>query len=613
MENNGKKQIQLLVPEEARKIAAGEVVERPASLIREFLDNAIDAGAEHIDVAIQDGGCRLIEVVDDGCGMEYADLALCYQDHATSKIRCLDDLDTISTLGFRGEALAAAAAVAKLEIVTSIDGKEAWKIVIDSGTSEIEQTRRVKGTSIRAVGIFDALPARKRFLKKDAAEGVLCRQAFIDKALAFPRISFRFSQDNKLKDLPPAVSTYKERFAALVAEQEIFLHEIVTTGEGFTVHIVVGGQELSSVTRRQQYIFVNGRRIQEFSLQQALEYGTQGWFPNGTHPIGAVFVTIDPALVDFNVHPAKREVRWRSADTVHHAITECLQNFVQHFYAKTRNISQAAADTVHKKEAEAFLFSEKDENGNDSRAAKRKPELPLYEESNDTHAAAKRQPASQVLYIPQSDNHQDYTASLAMEALLKAPQAFAKLEPAPVSRQVRYIGQVFDLFLLAEKDEQLFIIDQHAAHERILYDKFLSQPITSQGLLVSIPLITESAEDDRFLERYRPDLERLGIGLVQEDGTWLIEALPVNWHKSNTETVREILELKTAHENMAKRWAATLACHTAIKDGDYLDKTTAAALAQKALSLPDPHCPHGRPVFFVISREQLFKAVHRRL
>ena len=582
--NIDKRHIQVLAVQEARKIAAGEVVERPASLIREFMDNAIDAGAKNIEVAIQEGGCSFIEVIDDGCGMEKSDLEICCQDHATSKIRCLDDLNTVSTLGFRGEALAAAASVASLEIVTSTDGKEAWKITAGASTHEIEQSRRVKGTSVRAAGIFDTIPARKRFLKKSAAEGALCKQAFIDKALAFPPISFRFSQDNKLKLLVQSVPTYKERFAYLVTEQqqESFLHEIVKTGEGFTIHIVLGGQEIFSTTRRQQYVFVNGRRVQEFSLQQALEYGTQGWFPNGTHPVGAVFINIDPALVDFNVHPAKREVRWRNASLVHHAITESLQNFVRHFYNKIGRVSDSKEQPVS---------------------------LPLYVNDSAGPFYKRRQPST---FHTNVRSKRD-SSSLAMEALLKDPPEFAKFEPVATAYQIRYIGQLFNLFLLVEKEGQLFIIDQHAAHERILYDKFISEPITRQELLVSIPVITESAEDDNFLEQYQVDLALLGIGLAKEGEVWRIKYLPANWHKSDTETVREILELKSAHEDMLKRWAATLACHTAIKDGNYIDRSTASALAQAVLELPDPHCPHGRPIFFVLSREQLFSAVHRHL
>jgi DNA mismatch repair protein MutL len=570
MSSNNARQVRILPPEEARKIAAGEVVDRPAALVREFTDNAVDAGSQNIEVIIDGGGSRRVEVIDDGCGMPRDDLELCYLDHATSKIRCLNDLNTAYTLGFRGEALAAAAAVARVEILTSTDGHEAWRLVVGNGSLKIEQASRVKGTSIRAVDVFEIIPARKRFLKRDSSEGNVCKQAFIDKALAFPGIAFRFTQDDSLKYLLPAVPSHQERFAALVLERRemgAFLHEIGATGTGFHVRIVIGGPELSCSSRRQQYIFVNGRRIQDYALIQALEYGTQGWFPNSTHPVGGIFITIDPALADFNIHPAKREARFTNAGTMHHAITQALQDFVRHIQVRPRRMHQSTAMTGRYSEVRS-----------------------------DTHSSA----------------------SLAMEALLTESPEFTELpgraehaaEPAR-SYNIRYAGKAFNLFLLVEKDDKLFIIDQHAAHERILYEKFLSQPIATQELLVAIPFMTESEEDDHFIEQYQEELALLGIGLEQEHGSWRITSLPANWHMSDTETAREILELKTAPENMVKRWAATLACHTAVKDGDYLDEVTIRNLVNAAFALPDPRCPHGRPIFFTLSRQQLFDAVHR--
>jgi DNA mismatch repair protein MutL len=192
--------IHILPPEEARKIAAGEVVDRPASLARELLDNAIDAGGGFIEVSVEDGGSRAVEVIDDGCGMTREDLELCWRPHATSKIRALEDLNHAETLGFRGEALAAAAAVSALDILTSVDGREAWRLEVGPGDSRpprLERARRVKGSSIRCFGLFDAMPVRKRFLKRDWSEAALCHQTFVEKAMAFPAVSFRFTQNNK--------------------------------------------------------------------------------------------------------------------------------------------------------------------------------------------------------------------------------------------------------------------------------------------------------------------------------------------------------------------------------------------------------------------------------
>jgi DNA mismatch repair protein MutL len=280
--------IQVLPPEEARRIAAGEVIDRPGALIREFLDNAIDAGAGQIEVSVEGGGSRRVEVIDDGEGMDREDLSLCWLTHATSKIRSLEDLNTAETLGFRGEALAAAAAVSRLEILTCTGSGEAWRLEVgpgESGPPRIELSRRTRGTSIRALGLFDTLPARKRFLKREGTEGGICRQIFLDKALAFPRIGFRFSQEGKLRDLLPPAGSYKERFAAaLLTDREgSFLREIHFSGDGFSGTVVIGGPELYRGDRRQIYVFTNGRRIQDYALLQAVEYGGRDGFP--TEPI----------------------------------------------------------------------------------------------------------------------------------------------------------------------------------------------------------------------------------------------------------------------------------------------------------------------------------------
>jgi DNA mismatch repair protein MutL len=600
------RRIQLLPPEEARRIAAGEVIDRPAALVREFLDNAIDAGAANIDVTIEGGGAAKTEVADDGGGMSREDLELCWLTHATSKIRSLDDLSIAETLGFRGEALAAAAAVARLEITSSVDGREAWQLAVGPGERHpprLERGRRVRGSTVRALGLYDTIPARKRFLKRDGSEAALCRQVFLDKALAFPEICFRLTQDGKPKDMLPRSESKKERFALalLGAREGDFLHEIHCAGEGFSVDLVVGGPELCRSDKRMLYVFANGRRITDYALVQALEYGTAPWFPNGTHPVGAVYVDIDPALADFNIHPAKREVRFRDGGAIHHAITTGLRDFCRRHSFKT---GQELADA-----ALAAGPTERPLWGGYAAFADTAGEAagPAY--SGSGAAGAERRGGG----FPGSPA----AGKLAMEALLERQPRFAALsggmvaETAPVYGEPRYVGRAFGLFILVEWGEKLFIIDQHAAHERILYDRFLAGPIPAQELLVPIPFSTDSEADDRFLAAERETLARLGVVIERDDSGWRIESLPARWHLGDRETVRAILELQHAGELMAERWAATLCCHDAVRDGDTLDDTGAFALAREALALPDPHCPHGRPVWTEISREALYRAVRR--
>ncbi|GHT95224.1 DNA mismatch repair protein MutL [Spirochaetia bacterium] len=622
-----RRRIQLLPPEEARKIAAGEVIDRPAALVREFLDNAIDAGGSSIELTIDEGGIRRVEVSDDGCGMDREDLELCWQTHATSKIRSLDDLNSAETLGFRGEALAAVAAVSRLEILTSTDGREAWGLKVGPGGSappRIEQSRRARGTSVRAWGLFDTIPARKRFLKREGSEAGLCKQIFIDKAMAFPLIQFRFIQDRQLKVFLPPASSLKERYAAALLDRKegAFLHEIACTGQGFSVVIVAGGPELYRQDRRQQYVFANGRRIQDYSLLQALEYGVQGWFPNGTHPVGAVYVDIDPALADFNIHPAKREVRFRDAGAIHHAITAALRDFTRRVYAGNNAALAEERNGEEPNYDELFRGPEYQRDGGHYHG-----NTPSGYQNNALRGGGTSREPAFAGYHP--DRH---IAALSMEALLENPPDFIPppgrgpetgdrfaAEAAPPygdfeigeNAQTVYLGRLFGLFLLVQRGDKLFIIDQHAAHERILYDRFLAGPIPTQELLVPIPFTTEDAEDDRFLSEQREELAKLGLGIEGDAGSWRITALPTAWRLTDSETVREILNLRQARENIAEHWAATLSCHGAIKDGSYLDAGTAAALVEAALRLPAPRCPHGRPIWKVISREELLRAVRR--
>jgi DNA mismatch repair protein MutL len=595
--------IQILPPEEARRIAAGEVIDRPAALIREFLDNAIDAGASDIEVSIEEGGSKKVEVADNGSGMNRDDLQMCWLAHATSKIRSLDDLNTAETLGFRGEALAAAAAVAQLEIVSNINNGQAWCFTVGPGESRppyIEAANRTKGSTVRAHNLYDTLPARKRFLKREGSEAAQCRQIFIEKALAFPDITFRFTQDGKPKVFLPAASSKKERFAAALLDtgESSFLHEIHVSGEGFSADVVIGGPELFRADRRMLYVFANGRRIQDYSLMTALEYGTQGWFPNGVHPLGAVYVDIDPALADFNIHPAKREVRFQDPGAIHHAITSGLRDFCRRLSLK--NGTRAETEQGMPLALEALGDSSPGDG-------------PFQA---GTHTVAGAPDRSGVFsYGGKSAAHAPYAPNAGMvhkiDDIASIASSFHAAEEAPVYGEPRYVGQIFGVFLLVEWGDKLFIIDQHAAHERILYNRFLAAPIPQQELLIPIFFNTDTAEDAGFLAAKKEELAKLAIVIEKDGDGWRIDALPEGWRLSDADTVREILALRTASENIAERWAATLCCHQAVKDGDYLDDATAFALAKEALDLPDPHCPHGRPVWTEISRAALFKAVRR--
>ena len=594
--NHNNRRIQILPPGEARKIAAGEVIDRPAALVREFMDNALDSGASSITVSIAAGGAGKTEVQDDGIGMTKEDLELCTENHATSKIAALEDLASCETLGFRGEALAAVAAVARLEIHSSADGQEGWILSQGPGDQKptLKPANRIRGTTVRSLGLFDAIPARKRFLKREGTEGSLCRQAFIEKALAFPERNFRFFQDGALKLFLPAAASYKERYiqALLPASDGAFMHEIAHIGQGFRAILVFGGPELYRNDRRYQYIFANKRKIQDYALQQALEYGLQSWFPGGTHPIGAAFIEIDPALADFNVHPAKREARFSDPAAIHQGISSTLRDVTRAY----------AVQQVHAPETQLPLRWTGD-------ASPR----PAAGEAAHLALAALLENPPEFIPPPRQYSPESAAGGEALGTTLGTTLGETLGEPSPLYNQgkPRLAGRLFALFILIEWQDRLYIIDQHAAHERIIYNRFISSPIARQELLAPIIFETERPADDAFLSLHRESLAALGVIIHQEGQGWRIDALPAGWGLSDGETLRELLSLKEASDSMAERWAATYSCHQAVKDGDYLSDAQAEALALEALALPEKRCPHGRPILIEISRSALFKAVKR--
>jgi DNA mismatch repair protein MutL len=570
--------IHVLPPEEARKIAAGEVIDRPAALVREFIDNALDADAKNIEVSIEEGGIRLVEVSDDGFGMEKDDLALCIEDHATSKITGLDDLITTRTLGFRGEALSAAGAVAELEIVTGRNG-EAWRLHACNSTVKLDKAVREPGTTVRTRFLFDYIPARKRFLKRPASEALLCKQVFLEKATAFPDVQFRFVQDGTLKVFLPSGAGLKDRFASAFKLEGFrsLLHHIEGRGAGFTFSIILGGPGLSRLDKKLQMVFANGRRIQDWSLQQAFETGLQGGFPNNEHPVGAVFLDIDPKLVDFNIHPAKREAKFQQAGDIHHAITTTLRAFLPGLLEHQPLTMSLSAQ----------------------------PGLPLsYRSSKDTRIGLPEALAEQAL--------KEYDTSDEPSGHTLAAESAPSYEVSSDYGTFKFIGRLWGVFILVENESRLYIIDQHAAHERILYQRYLSRPIPGEKLLVPLSFNTETADEDTFLSAHRDELSRLGIHLEQEaPHIWRLDTLPAGWHATDGETVKAVLALPRTGMSFIESWAASCACHTAIRDGAFLDEQTALRLAREAMDIPVHHCPHGRPIWVEIAQEELLKGVKR--
>lgn len=640
-----------LPPEVARKIAAGEVIDRPASIIRELLDNAVDSGADMITTEISGGGIERITVTDNGCGMSKADLEACARPHTTSKITAETDLLTLTTLGFRGEALASIAAVSRLEITSRRETEDnAWKAVVPpAGVSanKITPASRAKGTTVQSEALFENIPARRLFLKRPASETNLCRQIFIEKALPRTDISFRFICDGKTKYELPSGQSFAERFVEAfdITEPPSFFSEISgksahigNDGEpDWTYRLILGSPSVYRNDKRLLLIYVNGRRVQEFSLVQAIEYGATGYFPNGTHPAAVLFLDMKPSLVDFNIHPAKKEVRFKDISEAHHAISTAVRNF----YRSTSEIPESTLETDIEANS-PDLYSQKDYEQKGDIYEKR-PSFSDFSNFVDFGAVAAEKEetyntdnsGSRDSYSTNTPRHYPDKFSFPHTAFQSPIVTIPKEETdgthftgeAPLAdesgetarganfptqeRTFRYLGQIFSVFLVVEKENELYLIDQHAAHERYLFDKFMKNAGLKQPLLIPYRIATESEDDDKYIESISEEMEKAGFTIKKAGDLWEVSTVPQKWQGTEDYIRKAILEERKAPSEIIRTIAAYSSCRAAVMEGDYLDRDTAESIIEKAFELPDPHCPHGRPVWIRMTKESLYALVKR--
>lgn len=629
----------------ARKIAAGEVIDRPNAIVRELMDNAVDSGADSISVEISGGGIEKIRISDNGSGMTKEDLSACARPHATSKIVDTADLNNITTLGFRGEALASIAAVSRLSI-SSGNWRMKASILEDHLLEQIPLVQNGEGTIVMSEGLFENYPARRRFLKRPSSENMLCRETFVEKALPRPDIAFRLTTDNSLRlDLPKDV-TLTERFVSaleLNESTENFAELKACGGTEWKFKLVIGEPTVYRSDRRQIFIYINGRRVQEFSLLQAIEYGCQGFFPNGTHPVAALFAEVDPSTVDFNIHPAKKEVRFRDSSALHHGVSSTVKEYFRSYGIKNSQIFEDK-DNKEQNNVPGFDFGETspslkvfenhskmNENSEtqffSSLAALALSENSKLQEKNEKSAIStssqktagdlrsrffnydSTQTAQKTLYENQSykNDHISENSGSKIYEKTEFPQ-FTK----PDSDGFCYIGTVLNCFLVAQVQDTIYFIDQHAAHERIIFNKLLSGKTETQALLIPYKITTEDESEEKYLEAALPFLKNAGFtGKNAGEGIFEFSEVPARWKGTQNDLQSALLDKLVKPEDIIYSVAAMTACKAAVKDGYVLDRAAAEELARQALKLPDPHCPHGRPVWTTLTKEQLFARVRR--
>ena len=615
--------IRVLADHVANQIAAGEVVERPASVAKELVENSIDAGATRITIEIEVGGRRLLKVSDDGEGMVRDDAVLAFERHATSKIRASEDLAAIGTLGFRGEALASIASVAKVELTTSTEGAaSATRVAIEGGRMrDVKDAAHPRGTTIAVRDLFFNVPARRKFLRAEATETFHLTNLVTHYALAHPEIAFTFVNNGREVIRASPAKDLRERAYQIFGGD--FLENLleVNGGHGEVARVTgfVSAPRDRRTSRDSQYLFVNRRFVRDRMIGRSLSEGYRSILPHGVYPAALLFIETPLEEVDVNVHPAKTEVRFRRQAAVADAVREAVRNaLASAAYARPEERAMPAYASV--------------------------PYVPPQPQPRidfippppaTTPPSPQPQPPIeyQIDYQPPSGDEiaRDVAAMIEQKPSVQSvvppvPSAekFAReVEPESLSANIRPLGQLDESFIIATDEQGLLLIDQHVAHERVLFDKYRAleaeRETDSQQLLVPETFDLTPAQAAVF-DNLAPELERYGFELMRLSGrTVAIKATPADLPAGEARNMlSELLDTvdaekkDSARETLRDEIAASLACHAAIKVNMPLAPEKMRWLIDRLLQTSSPTtCPHGRPVILRLTRRDILKGFHR--
>ncbi len=664
-------------------IAAGEVVERPASVAKELIENAIDAGATRITVDIEGGGRRLLKITDDGEGMVRDDAVLAFERHATSKISRAEDLNAIGTLGFRGEALASIASVARVELVTRTEDVAAGtRVTIEGGRMrDVKDAAHPRGTTMTARDLFFNTPARRKFLRSEATESYHLTNLVTHYALAHPEISFTLTNNGRETIQVAAAKDLRERayqiFGAQFLESLLEVNNMsdpaaTATGSSVRATPEASYARIATVTgfvsaprerrtsRDAQFLFVNGRFVRDRLIGRALSEGYRSILPHGVYPVALLFIDVPLEEVDVNVHPAKTEVRFRRAaavaDSVREAVRAALASAGFAPSAEPRTSAELGSDDVGPDDDHKITPTDVVEGEIPSRIEAMKPAFavkpePQQERIGFAFATAaqpqrSREEIAASLELSPSTTSATAAAVAAKSAepaseesqtvVRSAPQPLPPLPPldsakkfvremAPdsISSNIRPLGQIEESFIVATDEDGLLLIDQHVAHERVLFDKYraleTSRQSESQRMLIPETFDLTPAQAAAF-DGIAAELESYGFELMRLSGrTVAIKATPADLPASEARNVlSEVLDSVDAEKRGKSREvlrdeiAASLACHSAIKVNMPLAPEKMRWLIDRLLLTSSPTtCPHGRPVILRLTTQDILKGFHR--
>ncbi|NLZ38722.1 MAG: DNA mismatch repair endonuclease MutL [Firmicutes bacterium] len=580
----------------ANKIAAGEVIERPAAVVKELVENALDAGAKHINITLKEGGLELIRVVDDGCGMAAEDVPLSLQRHATSKIKSADDLSTIHTLGFRGEALPSIASVSHFRLVTRrSEDPVGTEIIVHGGkTIRLEEAGSPQGTDVKVEKLFYNTPARLKFMKSAAAETARVTDIVQRIAVAWPQVAFTLTVNDKIKLATPGTGKMEDTIAQVLGQQNLRqLIPLHWEGSLLTLRGFVAKPALSRSNRNLQYFYVNGRSVRSPLLADALQTAYHTLLPRHRFPVAIIMLQINPELVDVNVHPTKREVRFSQERSIYRQLLAGVKSTLQ----GASLVGEMALPTHQQtaKETAAGLFRQG-----------------LFFNKENTYQ-------TRLDITPPKEN----PTEMFMTETDRMPSEIIDPPASFVSRnfpQLTPVGQYLATYILAQSEVgDLYLIDQHAAHERILYDMIKKD--LSTGKLPVQEILPQTYTLDvvttAVLQKNLKSLAQLGLNFETfGNNTFILRSMPL--YIKDQIKQQELVELLTQpnleQENVSlfEKTMQMMACKGAIKANQSLEKKEMAALLTNLAATADPYtCPHGRPTVMVITAETVARNFRR--
>ena len=641
--------IRILSDNLANQIAAGEVVERPASVVKEMIENSIDANATRIDLEVELGGRRLIKVSDDGEGMTRDDAILAFERHATSKIRTQEDLAAIGTLGFRGEALASIASVARVELITKNEADDfATKVTIEGGRLlDVGDAGRDRGTTIVVRDLFFNTPARRKFMRSEATENYHLTSIVTHYSLAHPDIAFSLKNNGREVIRAVPAKDVRERAFQLFGPGLVESLLPVRGSRDFVAGVTgfVSAPRERRTNRDNQFFFVNKRFVRDKILGRGLEEGFRSVLPHGVYPVAFLFLEIPLDEVDVNVHPAKTEVRFRRGEAVKDVVAEAVREALLGA-GITGDIAAEAlgaeSDALLPSPVESSAASAPEQAGidfHDDTAARAEPERarsvgtvtrapvdfesapPIFEQLLDSVANIDTARESAYNPLPVTPGREQETD---LPPVNSAQRFVTQVDVEQISTaKIRPLGQLHDSFIIAVDDEGLLLIDQHVAHERILFDKFrqgeIERTIESQNVLLPETIDLSPAQSQAF-QLIEGDLAALGFGLMSLSGrTIAIKSVPTDLPASEARNLfAEILDSIDAEKKGSAKStfrddiAASLACKAAIKINMKLTPEKMRWLIDRLLLTTSPTtCPHGRPVILRLTMKDIERGFHR--